>query len=191
MSNSVLFYKQKKLSDLIDRYLADLDSEDKLDFDTALKLAQVIPKEKRQSFDTLARALLKAYEKEPHKSEERQRDLLAHIDLNKLNEKTLEELKENPSVPPKLVADAAIALCHRIRRQLEDANLLAGLNSKPSTHTHHHNLNDSSSYATTTKYKSYDCAPAAAPATYTPSTNYTCKFKSRTLNLTPLFFCLS
>jgi hypothetical protein len=98
-----------------------LESEDNLDFATALKLASIIPKEQRHSFDTLALTLAKAYHKDPHKSEVKQHELLAHIDLYKVSENTLEQLLKENSVPHKLVAEAAIALVHRLRKQLNEA----------------------------------------------------------------------
>jgi hypothetical protein len=43
---------------LTDRYIADLDKENNLSIETFKDLASSVPKDKRESFDSLATALL-------------------------------------------------------------------------------------------------------------------------------------
>lgn len=49
--------------DLIDRYVTDLDTENKLTPETFIKLASAIPNEKRRSNDKLMQALLNLLKK--------------------------------------------------------------------------------------------------------------------------------
>jgi hypothetical protein len=52
-----------KLVELTEKYIADLDSQDKLDLDTFKQLVSCIPKEERSSFDNLTQILLKKLDK--------------------------------------------------------------------------------------------------------------------------------
>ena len=55
--------KRKKFVDLIDRYLAEQDKQNKLTPDTFIKLASAVPKEKRNSYDNLMETLLNLLKK--------------------------------------------------------------------------------------------------------------------------------
>jgi hypothetical protein len=54
-------------------------------------------------------------------------ELLNAIKFDKLNEESLEELKKNEQVPKDLILDAALKLCAKLRKQLEDH----GIKTKP------------------------------------------------------------
>lgn len=174
----------EKLADLIDRYMTDLDKDNKLDLDTAVKLASVIPKDKRKNFDPLTVNLVNAYSKSPNKSDKKLNEVLDHTDFSKLNEKTLDHLNNNPNVPSKKVADAALALAHRLRKELDEYKLLHKPSSSHSSshypsYTDHYDIKPSSSRPHYNKYdkpftSTYDCA-----STYYPTTNFKCKLLAR------------
>ena len=52
---------------------------------------------------------------------EKQKQLLDLIDFNKLNESTLETLKKNKHIPSDLIVEAALNLCKKLRKELDDA----------------------------------------------------------------------
>lgn len=53
-----------------------------------------------------------------------QQELLDLIDFHKLNEKTLEECKNSAFIPPKYVTEAALALCAKLRKELDEHKAL-------------------------------------------------------------------
>lgn len=50
--------------------------------------------------------------------------MLDLIDFNKLSEKTLEDCKKSEFIPPQYITEAALALCAKLRKELEDSKLL-------------------------------------------------------------------
>ena len=63
------------------------------------------------------------------------KSLFDRIDFHKLNEETLENCKDSEHIPAEHVSQAALALCTKLRRELDEANLkLKALNirSRPS-----------------------------------------------------------
>lgn len=46
------------------------------------------------------------------------------VDFQKLNEKTLDECKKSEFIPPKHITEAALSLCSKLRKELEEARLL-------------------------------------------------------------------
>ena len=59
--------------------------------------------------------------------------LFDKIDFNKLNEETLENCKHCDLIPAEHVSQAALGLCMKLRRELDEANLkLKALNIRSS-----------------------------------------------------------
>lgn len=52
-----------------------------------------------------------------------QNKLLSLIDFEKINEKTLKLCKNSPFIPAQNISEAALALCFKLRDELEDAKL--------------------------------------------------------------------
>ncbi len=48
-------------------------------------------------------------------------ELLSQIDFSRVNEETITACKTNKLIPQQLITDAALALCGKLRKQLEDA----------------------------------------------------------------------
>ena len=55
---------------------------------------------------------------------EDQRQLFSLIDIQKVNEKTLEECKNSQFVPANVVTEAALSLCSKLRKELDEVKLL-------------------------------------------------------------------
>jgi hypothetical protein len=145
--------------------------------------------------------------KDPDQAADRKRELLSLIEFDKLNEKTLDECNDSEFIPPKYVAEAALNLCAKLRKELDEHKLLArenGINHhKPTRHVafntnkynydsnnNNHNNNSSNFYTsptvTATARVTTTCVPSPLPAStssYTPSSKYSCKSiaKSRRL----------
>ena len=60
-----------------------------------------------------------------------QNKLLNLIDFNKLSQKTLEDCQKCEHIPPKYVAEAALTLCAKLRKELDEQKAAAAA-SKPS-----------------------------------------------------------
>ena len=54
----------------------------------------------------------------------KQKELLSVIDFNKLSETTLELCKESKFIPSEFVTEAALALCSKLRKELDDTKTL-------------------------------------------------------------------
>jgi hypothetical protein len=54
---------------------------------------------------------------------DKQRELLDLVDFQKVNEKTLEECKNSEFIPPQCITEAALALCNKLRKELDDAKM--------------------------------------------------------------------
>lgn len=109
------------------------------------------------------------------------------IDFNKLSEKTLEECKDNEHIPPKYVAEAALALVVKLRKELDDTkkNVPKPYDYVPKPSPTYNNptaYNPSNNYNPSTGYSSspiYNPTPvyASSPnynnlsSSYNPSSN--------------------
>ena len=107
-----------------------------------VKLASCVPKEQRNSHDSLLRALdeiLKdgssrrsgkkkdpfvvfRLEKSTQLSNLEREELLNQIDFSRVNEETIAACKTNKLIPQQLITDAALALCGQLRSQLDETH---------------------------------------------------------------------
>ena len=102
----------------------DLDKENKLDVSTYEHLLAAIPKEDRDSFDKPANILISLLTKDHSKINTNvQKKLFDSIDFNKLNEQTLENCKDSERIPAEYITQAALTLCAKLRKELDEANL--------------------------------------------------------------------
>ena len=67
-------------------------------------------------------------------------ELLSQIDFSRVNEETIAACKTNKLIPQQLITDAALILCCKLRKQLQDTqNRLQPVEKEPSkpqpTHT--------------------------------------------------------
>ena len=104
-----------------------------------MKLASCIPKEQRSSHDGLLLALdeiLKdgefdfaecsrwisfSSEKSTRLSEQEREELINQIDFSRVSEETITACKTNQLIPQKVITEAALALCVKLRRELDEA----------------------------------------------------------------------
>jgi hypothetical protein len=84
-------------------------------------------------------------EKSTQLSNTEREELLSQIDFSRVNEETIATCKTNKLIPQQLITDAALALCIKLRKQLEETqNRLHSLeNGSNKTRTNH---TSSSSY---------------------------------------------
>ncbi|CAF1337440.1 unnamed protein product [Adineta steineri] len=111
-----------RLSLLIDSYIEQLRQRGTLTSEQFVKLASCIPKEQRTSYDSLLLALddiLKS-EKSTEMSSTEKEELLNQIDFSRVNEETIAACKNNKLIPQHLITEAALALCAKLRVQLEE-----------------------------------------------------------------------
>ncbi|CAF0875492.1 unnamed protein product [Rotaria sp. Silwood1] len=111
-----------KLSSLIDSYVEQLRQRGVLTSEQFVKLASCIPKEQRNSHDSLLLALddiLKNENSTTLSSTERE-ELLNQIDFSRVNEETIAACKNNKLIPQQLITEAALALCAKLRKQLDE-----------------------------------------------------------------------
>ena len=129
------------MSSLIDSYVEQLRQRGALTSEQFLKLASCIPKEQRSSHDNLLLALdeiLKdgsfsasifrqsnyfiscTIEKSTKLSKDEREELISLIDFSRVNEETIAACKSNKLIPQQLVTEAALALCAKLRKQLEE-----------------------------------------------------------------------
>ncbi|CAF1245936.1 unnamed protein product [Rotaria sp. Silwood1] len=110
-----------KLSTLIDSYVEQLRQRGTLTSEQFVKLASCIPKEQRNSYDSLLLALddLLKNEKSIQLSNAERDELLSQVDFSRVNEETIVACKSNKLIPQQLITDAALALCVKLRKQLE------------------------------------------------------------------------
>ena len=47
-------------------------------------------------------------------------ELLSHVDFSRVNEETIAACKSNKLIPQQLITDAALALCAKLRKQLDE-----------------------------------------------------------------------
>jgi hypothetical protein len=59
-------------------------------------------------------------EKSTQLSSQEREELLSQIDFSRVNEETISACKTNKLIPQQLIADAALALCAKLRSQLEE-----------------------------------------------------------------------
>lgn len=118
-------FENQKLIDFIDRYMVDLDRDNKLDVDTFYKLINATPKESRESFDQPTIILISLLKKDLKNVDlPTRKKLFNTIDFNKLNESTLENCKNCVDiVPAEYVTQAALNLCGKLRKELVEANI--------------------------------------------------------------------
>ncbi len=61
-------------------------------------------------------------------------ELLSQVDFSRVNEETIEACKSNKLIPQQLITDAALALCAKLRKELDEArkhlNLIENLPTK-------------------------------------------------------------
>ena len=48
-------------------------------------------------------------------------ELLSQVDFSRVNEETIEACKSNKLIPQQLITDAALALCAKLRKELDEA----------------------------------------------------------------------
>ena len=108
----------------MDRYIVDMNAEQRLDVETFQKLAACIPKSKRTNFDDLTSVLLSLMQKDTSLTPEKQSELIELIDLQKVNENLLEECKNSQFIPAHVVTHAALGLCSKLRKELDEAKLM-------------------------------------------------------------------
>ncbi|CAF1035469.1 unnamed protein product [Adineta steineri] len=111
-----------KLSTLLDSYVGQLRQRGALTSEQFVKLASCIPKEKRNSHDSLLLALdeILKDEKSTQLSNTEREELLSQIDFSRVSEETITACKSNKLIPQQLITDAALALCVKLRKQLEN-----------------------------------------------------------------------
>ena len=81
--------------------------------------------------------------------------MFALIDFRKINEKTLDECKDCQFVPQTVVTEAALSLCAKLRKELDEMKLLNKsyeIKSRPLVMSSEHVPSYTSAY--TTKYRS-------------------------------------
>ena len=114
-----------KLIDFVDKYVNDMVRENKMNSNDFVKLVSTIPKEKRSSFDLIANLVIDLLNAEKHNSDsEEQNQMLNLIDFNKLNEVTLAKCDSCEFIPQKYVTKAALNLCTKLRKQLNESNMV-------------------------------------------------------------------
>ncbi|UJR07792.1 hypothetical protein I4U23_012074 [Adineta vaga] len=111
-----------KLSTLLDSYVSQLRQRGTLTSEQFVKLASCIPKEQRNSHDSLLLALdeILKDEKSTQLSPNEREELLSQVDFSRVNEETIAACKSNKLIPQQLITDAALALCTKLRKQLND-----------------------------------------------------------------------
>ncbi|CAF4077188.1 unnamed protein product [Rotaria sp. Silwood2] len=111
----------EKLSTLIDSYVEQLRQRGTLTSEQFVKLASCIPKEQRNSYDSLLLAVddLLKNEKSTKLSNVEREELLSQVDFSRVNEETIAACKSNKLIPQQLITDAALALSVKLRKQLE------------------------------------------------------------------------
>ncbi|CAF1553021.1 unnamed protein product [Adineta ricciae] len=111
-----------KLSTLLDSYVAHLRQRGTLTSEQFVKVASCIPKEQRNSHDSLLLALdeILKNEKSTQLSSHEREELLSQVDFSRVNEETIAACKSNQLIPQQLITDAALALCTKLRKQLDD-----------------------------------------------------------------------
>ncbi|CAF1509909.1 unnamed protein product, partial [Didymodactylos carnosus] len=112
----------QKLSRLVDSYAENLRGKGILTSENFVKLASYVPKEQRNSYDSLLLALdnILKNDKINLNSSERE-SLLSQIDFSKITEETINHCKNNELIPQKLITDAALSLCSKLRKELNEA----------------------------------------------------------------------
>jgi hypothetical protein len=71
-------------------------------------------------------------EKSIHMSSTEREELLNQIDFSRINEETIAACKTNQLIPQQLITDAALTLCGKLRKQLEDTqNRLHSIENEP------------------------------------------------------------
>lgn len=104
-------------------------------------------------------------------SSDTQKELLDLIDFQKVSEATLEECKQSEFIPSQYIIEAALALCAKLRKELDDSKLRIKsleLNSRPyyTTTSASPIISTLPSYTSSSKY--YTDTP------YTPRYTSTC-----------------
>ena len=119
-----------------------LQNNKKLTTDNFIEIVKTVPSEKRNSFDNIAKFLLEILEKGDFFNHlnlnivpkfvfffkidnfnigiQKQQELLDLIDFHKLGEKTLDTLKSSNIIPHKYITEAALALCAKLRKDLDE-----------------------------------------------------------------------
>ena len=127
-----------QLSTLIDSYVEQLRQRGTLTSEQFVQLASCIPKENRDSHDSLLLALDEILkdggfwiffepldksfflEKSLEMSSTEREELLNQIDFSRVNEETITACKTNKLIPQQLITDAALSVCKKLRKQLEE-----------------------------------------------------------------------
>ncbi|CAF2669891.1 unnamed protein product [Rotaria sp. Silwood2] len=111
-----------KLSSLIDSYVEQLRQRGALTSEQFVKLASCIPKEQRNSHDSLLLALddILKNENSTKLSNNEREELLNQIDFSRVNEETIAACRSNKLIPQQLITEAALALCAKLRNQLDE-----------------------------------------------------------------------
>ena len=86
-----------------------------------------------------------------------QKELLDLIDFHKLNENTLELCKNSDFIPPQYVTEAALALCAKLRKELDEYKSYAkSVDIKTASAYNSYSLPTTTKYATSLcKYNNY------------------------------------
>lgn len=112
----------EKACRIVDTYMSEMVRKGVLTADTFKLLATVVPKDARSNHDQMYNILeyVLTAERE-HLSTEQRQDLIGTVNFTLLNEETLQGALAASVVPANYVAKGAIALCSRLRSDLETA----------------------------------------------------------------------
>ncbi|CAF4130493.1 unnamed protein product, partial [Rotaria magnacalcarata] len=114
-----------KLSLFVDSYVEQLRQRGTLTSENFVKLASCVPKEQRNSHDSLLLALddILKNEKSTKLTSNEREELLSQIDFSRVSEETIAACKSNKLIPQQLITEAALALCTKLKNELEETRV--------------------------------------------------------------------
>ncbi|XP_071090302.1 uncharacterized protein [Haliotis cracherodii] len=116
----------EKACKLVDTYMSEMARKGVLTAETFKLLASAAPSGGRVSHDKMYEVLEYILKTEKEKlGKEQKRELLEQINFNLLSEGTLQRAFDSEIVPQSHVARGALALCHKLRSELDSVKYIA------------------------------------------------------------------
>ncbi|XP_067657171.1 uncharacterized protein [Haliotis asinina] len=111
---------------LVDTYMSEMARKGVLTAETFKLLASAAPSSGRVTHDKMYEVLEYILKTEKDKlGQEQKRELLEQVNFNLLSEGTLQRAFDSDIVPQSLVARGALALCHKLRSELDSVKYIA------------------------------------------------------------------
>ncbi|XP_046548408.1 BTB/POZ domain-containing protein At5g48800-like [Haliotis rubra] len=111
---------------LVDTYMSEMARKGVLTAETFKLLASAAPSSGRVTHDKMYEVLEYILKTEKDKlGKEQKRELLEQVNFNLLSEGTLQQAFDSDIVPQSLVARGALALCHKLRSELDSVKYIA------------------------------------------------------------------